>query len=123
MIIDKDTLVVYLLSNDRYSRKYESDLINSINSGQKGIHSIAVSESEVKEDVATPIVLNGSVKRLPEHLMSIAAVLPAQIIGFYKSIQCGLSPDSPSLNGTITRTVEGVNIYSYQKDEILIPES
>jgi len=30
----------------------------------------------------------------------------------YKSLQLGLSPDSPSTSGAITRVVEGVNIYS-----------
>jgi tagatose-6-phosphate ketose/aldose isomerase len=38
-------------------------------------------------------------------------ILPAQIIGFFKSMHLGLSPDSPSNSGSITRVVKGVTIY------------
>jgi hypothetical protein len=41
--------------------------------------------------------------------------MPAQILGFFKSIYLGLKPDTPSESGTITRVVQGVNIYSYEK--------
>jgi len=40
--------------------------------------------------------------------------LPAQCLGFYKSLELGLNPDSPSLDGTITRVVEGVTIYPFK---------
>jgi tagatose-6-phosphate ketose/aldose isomerase len=41
-------------------------------------------------------------------------VIPAQLIGFYKSLQLGLQPDAPSASGAISRVVEGVKIYPFE---------
>ena len=56
---------------------------------------------------------NGSAIR--EEFLTVCSVIPAQILGFYKSIQVGLRPDSPSYSGAITRVVEGVQIYDLKK--------
>ena len=34
-----------------------------------------------------------------------------QMLGMFKSINMGLSPDSPSVSGNISRVVEGVTLY------------
>jgi tagatose-6-phosphate ketose/aldose isomerase len=34
------------------------------------------------------------------------------VLAFFKSLQLGLKPDSPSATGAITRVVEGVQIYN-----------
>ena len=36
-------------------------------------------------------------------------------VGFYKSINLGFEPDTPSKSGVITRIVEGVNLYPYTR--------
>jgi tagatose-6-phosphate ketose/aldose isomerase len=50
--------------------------------------------------------------------LAIASVLPAQMLGFFKSLDLGLKPDTPSESGTITRVVEGVEIYPYTKNSV-----
>jgi tagatose-6-phosphate ketose/aldose isomerase len=37
--------------------------------------------------------------------------LAGQLLGFYKSLELSLKPDEPSVNGAISRVVQGVNIY------------
>ena len=49
--------------------------------------------------------------RLREEFLTVCSVLPAQLLGFFKSLQLGLRPDTPSQSGAITRVVEGVQIY------------
>ncbi|RYZ24081.1 MAG: sugar isomerase, partial [Chitinophagaceae bacterium] len=53
---------------------------------------------------------------LPDEFFSICSTLPAQLLGFYKSLELGLSPDSPSLNGGIHRVVQGVTIYPFEEN-------
>ena len=48
---------------------------------------------------------------IPEEYFAICAVIPGQLLGMYKSINLGLSPDSPSVNNSINRVVQGVNIF------------
>jgi tagatose-6-phosphate ketose/aldose isomerase len=66
-------------------------------------------ENEFQFDLAIQF-LEGT-DDIPEEFLSVFYILPAQIIGFYKSLSLGLSPDSPSENGAISRVVQGVKIY------------
>jgi tagatose-6-phosphate ketose/aldose isomerase len=117
-IANKDTIVVYLLSNHCHAKKYELDLIRSLNSISKGHKSIAIGNgydmNEFNFDL--PIVFPDDISDIPEEFLSVIFILPAQIIGFFRSMHLGLSPDSPSSSGSITRVVKGVNIY--QEDPV-----
>jgi tagatose-6-phosphate ketose/aldose isomerase len=112
-VINESTLVVYLFSNDAYVLQYEKDLVDSMKKGNPPMLEIGISESQladVKLDHAFCFSENGS--RLPQEFLTICSVLPAQLLGFYKSLHLKLQPDSPSNSGAITRVVEGVQIYS-----------
>jgi tagatose-6-phosphate ketose/aldose isomerase len=112
-IATQDTVVAYLLSNNSHAKKYELDLIRSLNSISKGHKSIAIGNgydtNEFNFDL--PILFPKDISDLPEEFLSVIFILPAQIIGFFKSMHLGLSPDSPSNSGSITRVVKGVTIY------------
>ncbi len=77
--------------------------------GEKSIAIGNLDDDEFKFDLS--IQFPGSTEDIPEDFLSVLYVLPAQIIGFYKSLNLGLSPDSPSTNGSISRVVQGVKIY------------
>jgi tagatose-6-phosphate ketose/aldose isomerase len=113
-VVNPVTLIVYLLSNNEYVHQYEVDLVKAIDAGEKGIFSIGISETAEKlPAVDLAIVFSQDGGKLKEEFLTICSVLPAQILAFYKSLQLGLMPDSPSINGAITRVVEGVTIYPY----------
>lgn len=116
-VISPSTLLVYLFSNNAYAHQYEADLVKAINGGEKGLYRIGIAESAENEldlDLDLFIALPGRAGKIQEEFLSVCSVLPAQILGFYKSLQLGLQPDSPSLQGTITRVVEGVSIYPFK---------
>jgi tagatose-6-phosphate ketose/aldose isomerase len=116
-IIDKSTLLVYIFSNDPYVNKYETDLVTSINQNEDFIFSIGIgqqSEELQALQVNLNILLSSEGSNLEDDYFSICSVIPAQVLGFYKSQSLGLMPDSPSQNGGIHRIVQGVTIYPFE---------
>ncbi len=114
-VIDEKTLVVYLCSSNTYVQQYEKDLINSIHTEDIALHTLAILEKDTDDISSTSkITLSKSSTLLDEGLLAIVSVLPAQIIGFYKSVFFNLKPDSPSEKGTISRVVQGVTLYPYE---------
>jgi tagatose-6-phosphate ketose/aldose isomerase len=117
-VIDKETLIVYLFSNNSYANKYEIDLVKGINEGRKTLCSIGLMEKEIKlSELDLKIVLSRNGKKLNEDFFPVVSVLPAQMLGFYKSLNLGLKPDSPSDTGMIHRVVQGVKIYPYEMNK------
>ena len=113
-VIKSDTLVVYLLSDDEYSRKYEYDLMRQINTEHSPVAQIAVSKKPISDpDIKLDLQIN-----CPEcspfsdnPYTYVADVLIGQIVGYCLSIERGFNPDSPSTDGVISRVVNGVKIY------------
>ena len=112
-VIKDSTLVVYLLSSDDFVNKYEYDLVRSINAQKEKLYEIGIGETlKYKDDISLNLSIEVSdTNQIPEEYFAICAVLPGQLLGFYKSLNLGLSPDSPSINKSINRVVQGVNIY------------
>lgn len=114
-IVNGDTLLVYLFSDDKNSRNYEFDLVRQINQTKKGLAQIAVSHQPVKINGVKfdlDICLeNANGFELEIEYLCVLEVMFSQILGYYKSLSLGLNPDNPSVSGTISRVVEGVKIY------------
>lgn len=114
-VINTSTLIVYLFSNKEYVFKYERDLLNDVNSKEKGLYRVGVIESG-GDELELDLLIRFSEEEkngLDEDLLAVVSVLPAQLLGFFSCIKFHLHPDNPSTNGSITRIVEGVNIYPY----------
>jgi tagatose-6-phosphate ketose/aldose isomerase len=116
-VIDESTLIIYLFSKEAYVYNYEVDLVKSINSNEQFLFSIGIGQGLTElEDLDLNLTIDlGSddLKKVCDDFFTICSVIPAQILGFYKSLSLGLTPDSPSQNGGINRIVQGVNIYPY----------
>ena len=115
-IINESTLLIYLFSGDPYVYKYEVDLVKSTNQTENFLFSIGIGQGLAE---LGNLNLNSTIDpgtgciKIPDDFFSICSIIPAQVLGFYKSISLGLSPDSPSKNGGIHRVVQGVTIYPY----------
>jgi tagatose-6-phosphate ketose/aldose isomerase len=117
-VINEKTLIVYLFSNSSYARDYEIDLVKGTNEGRKTLCSIGLMEEDLHlPQLDLKIVLSENGKKLDEDFLSVVSVLPAQLLAFYKSINLGLKPDSPSDSGMIHRVVQGVKIYPYKNND------
>ena len=112
-VVNERTLVVYLLSDNPYTRRYELDLIEQVGCENHPAMQIVVSPApsgvsgiDFEINAPTPTLEAGDYKYVPY-------VLAGQLLGYFFSLSKGLNPDKPSVRGTISRVVSGVKIYPY----------
>jgi tagatose-6-phosphate ketose/aldose isomerase len=114
VVVNKNTILVYLFTSDEHVFRYEKDLADEIMKDDSHLYTIGIFpakgmsnqiECDLKIEMDLPGDCNSDLSLLPY-------VLPAQMIGLYKSIDLGLNPDAPSDNGAISRVVQGVQIYT-----------
>ena len=118
-IINKDTLIVVLMSDDEYTRPYQIDLIKEMSLQRKGNRLMAI---DMKKDEAVSslvdeyltIPYNGEVN--PD-LIGLNMVMYSQIFSLYKSLHLGKTPDNPWPSGEVNRVVQGVTLYTYEKEQ------
>lgn len=111
-VVDGDTIIIYLLSNNRYVSQYEHDLIFAMEKGKKALSQVAIAERlDFELDVNFSIQYTDNGDTLDEEFLTLPSILPGQLLGFFKSLDQGLQPDEPSSSGAISRVVQGVNIY------------
>ena len=115
VVLDETTLMVYFYSNDEYVLKYETDLVHSVVKDHKLLAVMGISEKKIQgTDFDLEINMSDSTNQLDEEFLTLCSLIPAQLLGLYKSLNIGLNPDQPS-NGAIHRVVQGVNIYDFQE--------
>ena len=112
-VVNERTLVVYLLSDNLYTRRYELDLIEQVGRENRPALQIVVSPApsgvqdiDFEINAPAPSLEAGDYKYVPY-------VLAGQLLGYFFSLSKGLNPDKPSVRGTISRVVSGVKIYAY----------
>lgn len=114
-VINEQTLVVYLLSDDPYTRRYELDLIAQVGQENKPAAQIvvALAPSGLAEGIDAEINASFSQELADGEYRYVPYVLAGQLLGYFFSLSKGLNPDTPSVRGTISRVVSGVKIYEY----------
>ena len=111
-VIDEKTVVVYLLSEDTFTRKYEMDLVNEVKEKGIGLKKIAIcKKTDKKLNSMCDIVIEHKKDSIPDDFLTPVYVIVGQTMGLFKSLYYKLKPDSPSEAGIISRVVKGVKIY------------
>ena len=112
--VDGNTLFVAFLANDSRRRGYELDLLREMNRKQLG-KCRAVISAQGAEDLsglADFYLTLPNATELPDLYRPVLDVMLGQLIGLFSSLRCGLKPDQPSPDGTITRVVQPIKLYS-----------
>ncbi len=112
-VIDEETLVLYFLSPVPYVARYEKDLVDAMKTGNSALFEFGIGvakASGVPVDAET-LELLPEAGQLREDFLPVCTIIAGQLLGFFKSLQLGLMPDAPSISGSISRVVQGVNIY------------
>jgi len=114
-VVNESTVLVFLFSTDENVFRYEKDLAHQILDDGVAKHCIGIFCNEKQVDgleLEQKIIFDLDKETQKSAYNTILYVLPAQILGYYKSLNLGLNPDSPSKNDAISRVVKGVTIYN-----------
>jgi tagatose-6-phosphate ketose/aldose isomerase len=115
-IVDADTLVVVLLSNDAHARRYDLDLLRELRNDGRAGQVLALSGQAAPEAGTDVVVLRGA-EGAGELALALPYILFCQSFALLQSLALGLRPDTPSVSGTVNRVVRGVTIYPLTGDD------
>ena len=112
--VHEDTLVVCQLSSDPRTRAYELDLLTELDRKKLGLLKVIIGE-----DIPEPAARAGDemiqcpgLSELGDDDGAIIFVVVAQLLAFFRCIEEGLRPDSPSEGGVISRVVESFPLHT-----------
>jgi tagatose-6-phosphate ketose/aldose isomerase len=110
-IINGKSLVVVLLCNEPYTRRYEVDLLGELRADGVAGRVLALTAQPL-QDLRKPddVALSGAASESDLALCLPYAVF-AQSLAFMQSLSLGLKPDVPNARGTVNRVVQGVTIH------------
>ena len=110
-IINGKSLVVVLLCNEPYTRRYEIDLLSELRADGVAGRVLALTARPL-QDLRKPddVALSGAASESDLALCLPYAVF-AQSLAFMQSLSLGLKPDVPNARGTVNRVVQGVTIH------------
>jgi tagatose-6-phosphate ketose/aldose isomerase len=112
--IREDTLVVAFLSSDPLVRAYEIDLIRELDRKKLGARRVVVGAGVPRDLARGPkdlIVDGAEITELQDEELVMIDVVVGQLLAFYRCLDAGLRPDSPSTEGVISRVVSGFEIH------------
>jgi D-galactosamine 6-phosphate deaminase/isomerase len=108
-----DTLIVCLLSCDPLLRAYESDLLTELDEKELGLMKLIVGENVPRELARkNDVILEcPGLTELGDNHVAVIHVMAGQLLGFFRCLEEGLRPDSPSEDGVINRVVQSFKIH------------
>ncbi|MFK3737290.1 SIS domain-containing protein [Massilia sp. TN1-12] len=111
-IVDGDTLVVVLLSNDPYTRRYDLDLLRELRGDGRAGRVLALS-GQVAPEPGTDCVTAAGMVQAHDLALALPYIVFCQAFALLQSLALGLRPDTPSVSGTVNRVVRGVTIHPF----------
>jgi tagatose-6-phosphate ketose/aldose isomerase len=108
-----DTLVVAFLSSDPMVRAYERDLLRELDKKALGAQRVVVGDSVPPDAGASPgsVLLECATPECADDDLTLIDALVGQLLAFFRCLDAGYHPDSPSETSVITRVVSGFEIH------------
>lgn len=115
-LIDSETQVIILLSNDPYTRAYDLDLLAELRNDGIARNVTALSGIKGKDiEQGDHFYLPGA-ENFCDAQLALGFLVFAQIYAVAQSIHFSFAPDNPSPEGYVNRVVKGINIYPLQNE-------
>lgn len=111
-VLNERTLVLMVLSNDSYTRRYDLDLLRELRRQGRGrVVALSTSALNAEDGLVEDDVLISLPANAPDLALAPVALVFAQGLALLASLARGITPDNPSASGTVTRVVSGVTIH------------
>jgi tagatose-6-phosphate ketose/aldose isomerase len=109
----QDTIIVCFLSSDPVLRAYESDLLQELDDKDLGMLKVIVGENVPKGlAVGDDVVLEcPGLAAAGDDNAAVIHVVVGQLLAFFRCLEEGLRPDSPSESGVINRVVQSFKLH------------
>jgi tagatose-6-phosphate ketose/aldose isomerase len=111
--VHENTLIVCFLSSDAVLRAYECDSLRELDQKNLGRLKVIVGE-DVPRDVIREedmVVQCPGLSQISDDDTPVIHVLVGQLLAFFRCLEEGLHPDSPSKDGVINRVVPGFKLH------------
>lgn len=108
-----DTLIVCLLSSDPLLRAYESDLLTELDEKELGLLKVLIGEN-IPRALAreNDVILEcPGLAEIGDNQAAALHVIGGQWLAFFRCLEEGLRPDSPSEDGVIHRVVQSFKLH------------
>ena len=119
-MVDRNTLVVVMLSNAAYTRAYDVDLLEELRRDGRAGGILALSGC-ADGRLPDEHVLFAGMDGASDIELSLLHVIVAQCYALAESLARGLQPDVPNTAGVVNRVVQGVTIYPWQEQDEDVP--
>lgn len=112
--VRNDTLIFCQLSSNMMTRAYELDLLSELNRKKLGLCKVIVGENipDAVVQKGDAVIECPGLAELGDDDAAIIYVVVAQLLAFFRCLEEGLQPDSPSEDGIINRVVEGFPLHN-----------
>ncbi|WP_368486817.1 SIS domain-containing protein [Spiroplasma sp. DGKH1] len=115
-VVNNESLIVFFLSQNPYTRQYDLDLLKEIAHDQVAKTIVVI--DHLNDNNVTKYchyyLTNDSSSETKDIVAGLSYIVRAQIYAVYKAIWLNKSPDNPCPTGEVNRVVKGVTIYPYQ---------
>jgi len=112
-IINDRTLVVVALTNDRYARAYDRDLLAELERDGRAGTVLALTSTGDDLPAGERLQFDG-MEHANDTVLVLLGALFAQIYALRQSLLLGVTPDRPNAAGVVNRVVQGVTIHRWQ---------
>jgi tagatose-6-phosphate ketose/aldose isomerase len=113
-VINDETLVVVMVSNDAYTRAYDLDLLAELRRDQRAGAILALSARQDGLPEGDNVVYD-DLREHSDFELAFAHILVAQSFALLQSLALGLTPDRPNAAGVVNRVVKGVIIHPWSE--------
>lgn len=111
-VVDGQTLVVVMLSNDTHARRYDLDLLHELRRDGHAGRVLALS-GQPAPGLGADCVEIGGIDSAGDVELALPYIVFCQCFALLQSLALGLRPDTPSVSGTVNRVVRGVTIHPF----------
>lgn len=112
-MVDPQTLVLLMLSSNRYTERYEQDLWDELQRDGLAKQMVGLGNSPTEKTGQSDLHHADD-----DIWLLFPYLLFAQMLAFETSLARGLTPDNPCPTGEVNRVVKGVTIYPYSATEL-----
>ncbi|WP_018963752.1 SIS domain-containing protein [Coprothermobacter platensis] len=111
-VINDSTLLGFFVSTDPYTQRYEMDLINEViaDGGERKLVGF-FPYNKTLSGLDYAFCLKNDFSDVDAAFLTPVYIIYAQLLGIFKSLQLGITPDNPNPEGHVNRVVKGVRIY------------